>query len=130
MGLSLVEEVYFQAWGKAGGSGRVRRAFSLFGYHASDARVSDQDTSKPGLSDERSCAGEAAKRMYFSDAGSTALARSARRSESCGGARFPGNHRAYRRNPESKLGVKFHLTGGDRWLRIYGDPRSPRISIS
>ncbi len=29
MGLSQIEEVYFQAWGKAGGFGRVRRALSL-----------------------------------------------------------------------------------------------------
>ena len=29
MGMSQIEEVYFEAWGKAGGSGRVRRAFSL-----------------------------------------------------------------------------------------------------
>ena len=29
MSSSLVEEAYFQAWGKGGGSGRVRRAFSL-----------------------------------------------------------------------------------------------------
>jgi hypothetical protein len=25
-----IEEAYFQAWGKVGGAGRLRRAFSLF----------------------------------------------------------------------------------------------------
>jgi hypothetical protein len=27
--MSTVEEAYFQAWGKAGGAGRLRRMFSL-----------------------------------------------------------------------------------------------------
>ena len=31
MSSSLIEETYFQAWGKAGGPGRARRAFSLSG---------------------------------------------------------------------------------------------------
>ena len=32
MGLSQIDQIYFEAWGKAGGSERVRRAFSMFDF--------------------------------------------------------------------------------------------------
>jgi hypothetical protein len=68
---SPVEEAYFQAWGKAGGSGRVRRAFSLF---ASIRKMLELQVKslKPGLSKaELTC--QTAKRVYGADASAQQL---------------------------------------------------------
>ena len=65
MGLSQIEEAYFQAWGKAGGSGRVRRAFSMFDFMRQMLRLQVKNQ-KPGLSGGE-LTWRTAKRMYFSD---------------------------------------------------------------
>jgi hypothetical protein len=120
MGLSLIEEAYFQAWGKAGGSGRVRRAFSMSAeiWRMVAFRIRQEHS---GISDEE-ITWRAAKRMYFSDSGAQRLLDS-----------FKG--RVMSVEPDfvettarivrilSDFGVKFHLTGGVV-AAYYGDPRS------
>ena len=71
MGLSLVEETYFQAWGRAGGPGRVRRAFSLSTniWKIVEHTVRQQN---PTISDGEA-AWLAAKRMYSSSAAAQRL---------------------------------------------------------
>ena len=71
MSRSPVEEAYFQAWGKAGGPERVRRAFSLF---ASTRKMLELQVKslKPGLSDGE-LTWQTAKRIYGADASAQQL---------------------------------------------------------
>jgi hypothetical protein len=120
MGLSLVEEAYFQAWGKAGGSGRVRRAFSLSAeiWKMLECRIRQQH---PGLSDGEAT-WRAAKRMYFSDAATQLLLDPLQ-------GQVMSIEVDFQQTTErvvhilSEVGVKFHLTGGIV-AAYYGDPRS------
>ena len=67
MSSSLIEEVYFQAWGKAGGSGRVRRAFSLFASML--ARCSNcRSRAKRRIQRAKSSLGRLRSGVYLSDA--------------------------------------------------------------
>ena len=99
--MSLVEVAYFQAWGKAGGSGRVRRAFSLFVSIRKmlELQVKSQ---KPGLSGEE-LTWRTAKRLYSSD---------------------PAAQRLLERLLKilGELELRFHFTGGIA-ASYYGDPR-------
>ena len=63
--MPTVEEAYHQAWGKAGGAGRLRRSFSL---HTEIRRMIEHQirSKQPGLS-ERDVAIQVARRMYMSD---------------------------------------------------------------
>ncbi len=118
MGLSPVEEAYFQAWGKAGGSGRVRRAFSLFDSMRTMLELQVK-SKQPGLSGSE-LTWRTAKRMYASDP-------SAQRLLDCMDQtimladRFSGNHRALLAILID-LGLRFHVTGGVA-ASYYGDPR-------
>jgi hypothetical protein len=120
MGLSQVEDVYFQAWGKAGGSGRVRRAFSLsheiwrmleFRARREHAGISDFEASW-----------YAAKRMYFSDAGAQDLLERLRGQVMTVEPDFQETTQRIV-SLLSGLGLTFHLTGGIL-AAYYGDPRS------
>jgi hypothetical protein len=118
MGLSLIEEVYFQAWGKAGGSGRVRRAFSMFGFMRQmyELQVKRQ---QPGLSGGE-LTWQTAKRMYSSDSAAQKLL-----------DRMDQTIMLADDFPETierllailiEVGLRFHVTGGIA-ASYYGDPR-------
>jgi hypothetical protein len=116
--MSLVEEVYFQAWGKVGGVGRLRRTFSLFA-SLRDMYELQVKREKPGLSNSE-IKRYTAKRMYISDDAAQALL-----------DRMGGQDVIQDDFPEttervlallSELGLKFHVTGGVV-SAYYGDPR-------
>jgi hypothetical protein len=116
--MSLVEEAYFQAWGKVGGVGRLRRTFSLFA-NLRDMYELQVKREKPGLSD-RELKRQIAKRMYISDDPAQGLL-----------DRMEGRDVIEDDFPEtvarvlailSELGLKFHVTGGVV-SAYYGDPR-------
>ena len=52
MALSQIEEVYFQAWGKAGGSGRICQPF-LASKSGDRQEIDDQDRFPRGRKDSR-----------------------------------------------------------------------------
>jgi hypothetical protein len=113
-----VEESYFQAWGKVGGAGRLRRTVSLY----TDIRrmVEFQiQRNHPELS-----AGEVqrqtAKRMYLSDDAAQRLLDHVRG----GPAQGQGLPETIERITTilDQFGVRFHLTGGIA-SSYYGDPR-------
>jgi hypothetical protein len=120
MGRSQVEEIYFQAWGKAGGSGRVRRAFSLSDeiWRMLEFRARREHS---GISDFE-VSWHAAKRMYFSDAGAQDLLE---RLRGLVMTVEPDFQETTKRIVSllSELGLTFHLTGGIL-AAYYGDPRS------
>jgi hypothetical protein len=71
MSSSLVEEAYFEAWGRAGGPGRVRRAFSL---SKSIWRVLEcQVRNKHAGASDADVARLTASRLYFSNPGTRQL---------------------------------------------------------
>ena len=114
----LVEEAYFNAWGKVGGAGRLRRSFSLFVSmrRMLELQVKNQN---PGLS-ERELAWRTAKRMYFSD---QAAQRLLDRMEQTTVTADDFPETIERLLPILKeLGLKFHFTGGIA-ASYYGDPR-------
>jgi hypothetical protein len=120
MALSAIEEIYFQAWGKAGGSGRVRRAFSMsnFIWRMLECRARQEHS---GISDCEA-SWHAAKRMYFSNAETQKLLDRLR-----GELMMvePDFHETTQRIVSllDELEVRFHLTGGIL-AAYYGDPRS------
>jgi hypothetical protein len=120
MALSEIEEVYFQAWGKAGGSGRVRRAFSLSNeiWSMLERRAREKHE---GITDDEA-RWHAAKRMYFSDHRTQQLLDCLR-----GQIMMiePDFQETARRVVSllGQLGLKFHITGGIL-AAYYGDPRS------
>jgi hypothetical protein len=118
MGLSQVEEVYFQAWGKAGGSGRVRRAFSMFDFMRQMLGL--QVKNRMPLLSPGELTLQTAKRMYCSDATSQRLLESARNA----GATVDGFPETIERLFAIliELGLRFHVTGGIA-ASFYGEPR-------
>ncbi len=118
--MSLVEEAYFQAWGKAGGSGRVRRAFSLSAgiWRMIDFRIR---TDHPGISDAEA-RWRSAKRMYFSDRSAQPLLDRLREQVRFGEPDFQETTERIVAILK-ELGLSFHLTGGVV-AAYYGDPRS------
>lgn len=116
--MSLVEEAYFNAWGKVGGAGRLRRSFSLF-VSMRRMLLLQVKNQRPGLS-ERELAWRTAKRMYFSD---QAAQRLLDRMEQTTVTADDFPETIERLLPILKdLGLKFHFTGGIA-ASYYGDPR-------
>ena len=119
MSLPVVEEAYFQAWGKAGGSGRVRRAFSLFVSIRKmlELQVKSQ---KPGIR-----GGEiiwrTAKRMYSSDAAAQRLLARMDNKTLMFADDFPETIERLLQTL-GEFEVRFHFTGGIA-VSYYGDPR-------
>jgi len=116
--MSTVEEAYFNAWGKVGGAGRLRRAFSLFVSIRQMLELQVRNE-QPGLSD-REAKWRTAKRMYFSDDTAQRLL-----------DRTRGQNVTEDDFPETidrvlailvELRLKFHVTGGVV-SSYYGDPR-------
>jgi hypothetical protein len=116
--MSLVEEAYFQAWGKVGGSGRVRRAFSLFVSIRKmlELQVKSQ---RPGISGGE-LTWRTAKRMYSADLAATRLLEGMDHTTVLADD-FP---ETIERLVQilAKLGLRFHFTGGIA-VSYYGDPR-------
>jgi len=117
--MSTVEEAYFNAWGKVGGAGRLRRSFAL---HAEIRRMIEHQirSKQPGLS-ERDVAVQVARRMYMSDAAAQRLLDGA-------GGEIVWPAQDLQDSIErisailGDLGLKFHFTGGVA-SSYYGDPR-------
>jgi hypothetical protein len=118
---SVVEDAYFQFWGKAGGVARLRRACSLFSNMREMLELQVR-RDKPGLSDHE-LTRQLAKRLYFSDERAQSLL-----------DQMPEPKVTIDDFPEttqrmlailSELGVKFHVTGGVV-SSYYGDPRFTR----
>jgi hypothetical protein len=117
--MSTVEEAYHQAWGKAGGVGRLRRCFAL---HAEIRRMIEHQirSKQPGQS-ERDVAVQVARRMYMSDAAAQRLLDGA-------GGEIVWPVQDLEDSMErisailGDLGLKFHFTGGVA-SSYYGDPR-------
>src|SRR5580704_2307609 len=117
--MATVEEAYHQAWGKAGGVGRLRRSFAL---HTETRRMIEHQikSKQPGLS-ERDLAVQVSRRMYMSDAAAQLLLDGA-------GAGLLGPVQDLQDSMEriaailGDLGIKFHFTGGVA-SSYYGDPR-------
>jgi hypothetical protein len=120
MGLSLIEEVYFQAWGKAGGSGRVRRAFSLSNEIWSMLKRRAREEHSEITESEATW--YAAKRMYFSDRAVQCLLDPLRGEITVDGADFQETTGRIV-SLLGEIGVRFHVTGGIL-AAYYGDPRS------
>ena len=120
MALSVIEEAYFQAWGKAGGPARVRRAFSLSAgiWKMIELKIRHEH---PGITDGEA-AWHAAKRMYFSNPAAQQLLD---RLEGASMAIEPDFQETTERIVRllAELGVRFQLTGGIV-TAFYGDPRS------
>ncbi|SRR5579883_354788 len=113
-----IEEAYFQAWGRVGGAGRLRRTFSLY---ADIRRMIEFQIQKkyPELED-REVQRRTAQRMYLSDDAAQRLL------EDSKGALVQGQG-----IPETMqriatiledLGLRYHFTGGLA-ATYYGDPR-------
>jgi hypothetical protein len=115
---SLVEEAYFQAWGKAGGIGRLRRTFSLF---VSIRRMLELQIKRaePGLS-ARELNWRTAKRMYCASEEAQRLLDRAKGPDMLADD-FPETA-ARLLAILNELGLKFHFTGGIA-ASYYGDPR-------
>jgi hypothetical protein len=120
MSSSLIEEAYFQAWGKAGGLGRARRAFSLS--RSMWRMLECQVRSKHGGASDVEVAWLTAKRMYFSNGATQQLLDTVRDNAVAGEADFEQTT-ARIVGVLNDLGLKFHLTGGVV-AAYYGDPRS------
>jgi Nucleotidyl transferase AbiEii toxin, Type IV TA system len=118
MGLSPIEEVYFQAWGKAGGSGRVRRAFSMFDFMRQMLALQVKER-MPTLS-PRELTLQTAKRIYCSDVAAQRLLESEREA----GVTVDDFPETIERILAvlNELGIRFHVTGGIA-ASFYGDPR-------
>jgi hypothetical protein len=118
MGQSLVEEIYFQAWGKAGGSGRVRRAFSMFDFMRQMLALQVKNR-KPALNPSEITL-ETAKRMYCSDPEAQRLLDEVTE----GGAMEPDFPETVERIVAilTEAGTRFHVTGGIA-SSYYGEPR-------
>ncbi len=113
-----IDEAYFQAWGKVGGAGRLRRTFSL---SAEFWRMIEFQIRKeqPGISD-REAKRQTAKRMYLSDDAAQRLLDQ---------PRGHGMERVdFQETMEriiailGEVGLSFHFTGGVA-ASFYGDPR-------
>jgi hypothetical protein len=120
MSSSLIEETYFQAWGKAGGPGRVRRAFSLSG---SMWRMLEFQIRKDrsGITDAEA-AWLTAKRMYFSNPATQRLLDTMEgRAVDCQADFQETTARIVTILEE--FGLRFHITGVVV-AAYYGDPRS------
>jgi hypothetical protein len=118
MGLTAIEEVYFQMWGKAGGSARVCRAFSMFDFMRQMLTL--QVKKRMPLLSPGELIVQTAKRMYCSDATSQSLLDGAR----SGGATVDGFSETIERLFAIliELGLRFHVTGGIA-SSFYGEPR-------
>ncbi|MGP0068329.1 MAG: nucleotidyl transferase AbiEii/AbiGii toxin family protein [Isosphaeraceae bacterium] len=116
-----IEDAYFQAWGKIGGAGRLRRTFSLSAefWGMIEFQIRKE---QPGVSD-REVKRLTAKRMYLSDDAAQRLLDQ------------PGSQRMERMEIVDfqetmerimailgELGLSFHFTGGVA-ASFYGDPR-------
>jgi hypothetical protein len=118
VGHSTVEDAYFQAWGKAGGAGRVRRAGLLHGDVRRMIELQIQRT-HPELSDGE-VQRRTAKRMYLSDdAVQPLLDRT--QGEPVHGEGLSETMERIARILED-LAIPFHFTGGIA-ASYYGDPR-------
>src|SRR5438132_246256 len=117
-GVESIEEAYFQAWGKVGGVGRLRRAFSLY---ADIRRMLELQVRKkhPELG-EGEIQRRTAKRMYVADDAAQRLLNHSK-----------GRPVEEQGLPETmeristileELGLRFHFTGGVA-ASYYGDPR-------
>jgi Nucleotidyl transferase AbiEii toxin, Type IV TA system len=118
MGLSQIEEVYFQAWGKAGGSGRVRRAFSMFDFMRQMLTLQVKDR-MPALS-PRELSLQTAKRIYCSDVPAQRLLDTVNEAEMSVDD-FPETIERILEILDA-LEIRFHVTGGIA-ASYYGDPR-------
>jgi hypothetical protein len=115
---SSIEDAYFQAWGKVGGAGRLRRTFSLFAEFWGMLEFQIRKA-HPGISD-REARRQTAKRMYFSDSAAQRL------------LDHWGGHAMERVDIQEtlerimailgELGLRYHVTGGVA-ASFYGDPR-------
>jgi hypothetical protein len=113
-----IEEAYFQAWGKVGGAGRLRRTFSLYGEIR--RMIEFQIRKKHPEFGECELQRQTAKRMYSSDdAAQGLLDRS--RGEPVHDQGLPETMERIRTILE-ELGLRFHFTGGVA-ATYYGDPR-------
>jgi hypothetical protein len=113
-----IEDAYFQAWGRVGGAGRLRRTFSLsaefwgmleFQIRKEHPEISDREVKRL-----------TAKRMYFFD---DAAQRLLDRSE-CHSMEQVDYRETLERITAilGELGLSFHFTGGVA-ASFYGDPR-------
>ena len=113
-----VEEAYFQAWGKVGGVGRLRRAFSL---HSSIRSMLELQVRRkyPGLTDSE-IRRRTAQRMYFADDATLGLLDHAK-GIAVDDQGLPETMARISRILE-ELGLTYHYTGGVA-VSYYGDPR-------
>jgi nucleotidyltransferase AbiEii toxin of type IV toxin-antitoxin system len=113
-----IEDAYFQAWGKVGGVGRLRRAFSL--YAEIRGMLEFQIRKKHPELDEREVQRRTAQRMYVADdAAQRLLDRS--QGATVDGQGLPETMGRISTILEG-LGLRFHFTGGVA-ASYYGDPR-------
>jgi hypothetical protein len=118
MSSSLIEQTYFEAWGKAGGSGRVRRAFSLFATTRKMLELQVKSL-KPGLSKDE-LTRQTAKRVYGADPTVQQLLDRADQATMLTDD-FPETVERIERIL-NEVGIRHHITGGIA-ASFYGDPR-------
>jgi hypothetical protein len=113
-----IEEVYFQAWGKIGGVGRLRRTFSLYSEIRSmlELQVRKQ---YPGIG-EGEIQRRTAQRMYLADDDAQRLLDGSKGAP-LDDKGLPGTMERISTILEA-FGLKFHFTGGVAACH-YGDPR-------
>jgi hypothetical protein len=113
-----IEDLYFRAWGKVGGAGRLRRTFSLY---AEIRRMIEFQIQRkhPELND-REIQRRTAQRMYLSDDAAQRLLDHSQGGP-VQGEGLPETMERIVANLE-RLGPRFHFTGGVA-ASYYGDPR-------
>jgi hypothetical protein len=113
-----IEEVYFNAWGKVGGAGRLRRAFSL---HSNIRGMLELQVRRkyPNLSDSE-IRQRTARRMYVADH-TTQLLLDHSKGMAMDDQGLPETMERISTILE-ELGLKYHYTGGVA-VSYYGDPR-------
>jgi hypothetical protein len=113
-----IEEVYFNVWGKVGGVGRLRRAFSL---HSNIRGMLELQVRRkyPGLADSE-IRQRTARRMYVAD-DTTLLLLDHSKGMAMDDQGLPETMERISRILE-ELGLKYHYTGGVA-VSYYGDPR-------